>query len=437
MTHGNVSAEFKKLVNQTAVIHPNEVLLKIASFMGPADEANPSIPAGWTYFGQFVDHDLTFTKTDGMNARTPIFDLDSLYGQGPASEAHGELYEGPSGNETFKTGNPDNPEGDLFRNLESVAQIPDPRNDENIIIASLQLLFQKFHNRLVSHQGMSFAQAKQTVTWHYQSVVKTDFLPRIVGQNRIDEIEKNGRKIFLPSQIDEVFMPTEFSGACYRFGHSMVREMYSFNDKFNNEPSNANLFFKFKGGRPGKNGHQITDKWTLQGNGNSLLRFFDPSILDPVRDADNRSGKIDTKLASTLFNLEVKRGENNVLAHRNLISGQRLGLANGQQVVSAIRTAGVSVSPLTSAEILSNGAPAEIADNTPLWYYTLIEAEVQNNGACLGDMGGTIVAETIIGLLQSDPHSVVNKTTNWPFKLGDQNTDAVSMIDIIGFVGSA
>jgi hypothetical protein len=152
-SHGSVSNDFRKLVDKVAPHISDEELLQLSQLMGPADEANPSIPAGYTYFGQFVDHDITFTAQDGVNARTPIFDLDSLYGDGPNSDAHGHLYKTvQNANFIFKIGNPgtpDNPgnlDGDLLRNKKFVAQIPDPRNDENIVIASIQLLFQKFHN---------------------------------------------------------------------------------------------------------------------------------------------------------------------------------------------------------------------------------------------------------------------------------------------------
>ncbi len=381
-----------------------------------------------------MDHDLTFDKGSGINARTPIFDLDSLYGNGPSTPEHGHLYDGNSGSETFKVGNQANPDGDLSRDGNFVAQLPDPRNDENIIIASLQLLFQKFHNALITQIGLDFSQAKQTVTWHYQSIVRFDFLPRIVGQVKVNEIEQQGRKVFIPSQLSDVFMPTEYSGACYRFGHSMVRERYSFNDIFNDTRSNPNLFFGFPGGRPVQGGHQITEIWTLQGNGNSLLRFFDPSILNPQFDSDNLAGKIDTKLPSVLFNLEVAPGQNNILAHRNLVSGQRLQLANGQQMTVALQNLGIPVNPLTETEILSGGAPSEIGLNSPLWYYVLRESEVQNGGLHLGQVGGTIVAETIIGLLEVDPESFINRNDNWPFKIGDVNRDEVSMVELIQFV---
>jgi len=433
MLHGSIPDDFKKLIDKKAPAHPNEVLFKIANIMGPADEKNEGIPAGWTYFGQYVDHDLTFDREDGVNTRTPIFDLDSLYGKGPSSDEHGHHFEGVSGTETFKIGNQLNSNADLFRN-NFIAQIPDPRNDENIIIASIQLLFQKFHNKLVNEKGLSFDDAKQTVTWHYQSIVRNEFLPQIIGNERLKSIITSGRKLFKVNRIENVFMPLEYSGACYRFGHSMVRERYSFNNDFKDTRSNDNLFFGFPGGRKPNGGHQITNIWSLQGNGNSLLRFFDSSILNPLLNADNLSGKIDTKLPSTLFNLEVAPGQNNVLAHRNLLSGQRLELPNGQQVVEELNNLGFKIEPLTESEIIDGKAPEEIKNNTPLWYYVLKEAEVRNEGKHLADVGGIIVGETIIGLLEVDNNSFINRTSDWPFKLGNTSNDIVSIIDVLEFI---
>jgi|ERR1044072_944926 hypothetical protein len=59
----------------------------------PGDPGVSSIPAGYTYFGQFVDHDITLdvsstidVATDANtinNMRSPALDLDSVYGRGP------------------------------------------------------------------------------------------------------------------------------------------------------------------------------------------------------------------------------------------------------------------------------------------------------------------------------------------------------------------
>src|SRR5687767_46476 len=76
----------------------NQVLMgDLGGMMGdPGRETLPdsNMPAGFTYVGQFVDHDVTFdvsstleTDTDARtinNMRSPALDLDSLYSRGPA-----------------------------------------------------------------------------------------------------------------------------------------------------------------------------------------------------------------------------------------------------------------------------------------------------------------------------------------------------------------
>ena len=64
---------------------------------GQAPDHDGEIPAGFTYLGQFVDHDLTMDKTQAalgsdvtvdelIQGRSPALDLDSLYGRGPADD---------------------------------------------------------------------------------------------------------------------------------------------------------------------------------------------------------------------------------------------------------------------------------------------------------------------------------------------------------------
>src|SRR5207245_214049 len=62
------------------------------------DEENTGISAGYTYLGQFIDHDLTFDPVSSLQRqndpaalvdfRTPRFDLDCVYGRGPSDQAY-------------------------------------------------------------------------------------------------------------------------------------------------------------------------------------------------------------------------------------------------------------------------------------------------------------------------------------------------------------
>ncbi|HYJ88857.1 MAG TPA: hypothetical protein VEW46_22525, partial [Pyrinomonadaceae bacterium] len=164
----------------------------------PADPGVSSIPAGFTYFGQFVDHDITFDVSSTLDAatdantinnmRSPSLDLDSVYGRGPALDPF--LYafpaSGPStaiklqrgANSPVGPGGPSNngnPTGMVQQTNWDVprisgtntAAIGDPRNDENLIIVQFQHAMLRFHNAVVdlllaaAFAGDIFAEAKR------------------------------------------------------------------------------------------------------------------------------------------------------------------------------------------------------------------------------------------------------------------------------------
>ena len=111
------------------------------------------------------------------------------------------------------------------------ALIGDPRNDENSIVSQLQGLFLRFHNRMVDdNPGLSFEAIQQRVRFHYQYVVLNDFLPRIVSNNVLTELKTGAHydrsKVKYFHWKTWPFMPVEFSVACYRLGHSMIRPGY-------------------------------------------------------------------------------------------------------------------------------------------------------------------------------------------------------------------
>ena len=171
----------------------------------PGDE-NPTIPAGCTYFGQFIDHDLTFGPNSSLQKqndpdatddfRTPRCDLDSLYGRGPDDQPY--LYKdrrSDGGGTRFllgrKTGDPKiERHGELPRNVEGRSLTGDPRNDENAIICQIQAVFLNFHNKVIDTLAAArpdldphgaFLESQWIVRWHYQSIVLNDYLPRVVG----------------------------------------------------------------------------------------------------------------------------------------------------------------------------------------------------------------------------------------------------------------
>ena len=236
------------------------------------------IPAGFTYLGQFIDHDLTFDRTnvmlgqnvspaDLLQARSPSLDLDSLYGAGPTDPESAKFYEADGihlkmGTTAAVDDLPAMNGFDLPRGAGStVAQkrlaiIPDPRNDENLAVAQTHLAMIRFHNRVVDTLPASvptsqkFFRARGKVTRHYQWMLRTDYLPRICQASVVNDVFNNGRKAFEKDAIptDVPTMPIEFSVAAFRLGHSMIREAYNWNARFPAGQGTLGFLFEFSAG---------------------------------------------------------------------------------------------------------------------------------------------------------------------------------------------
>lgn len=374
---------------------------------GPAD-------AGMTFFGQFVDHDITLDATSAIgsvmdprnirNIRTPNLDLDCVYGDGPEASPH--LYTEVDGHEGFLLfGNEASPL-DLARNCKGTALIGDPRNDENIFVSQIQGMFICAHNILLNEvikktelgqavigkavEGTAadtwsrqipapmndFQIVRRFLRLHYQWIVMTDFLPQMVVPKIVENCIADN-----PFGPQAALMPVEFSGAVYRFGHATVQDEYSLKI---GEPKQT--IFAKKGFEPRETKDDI-----------GMAAFFGPKA--------QKARPVGTKVAKSLFELPfIRHGltmldgtvvsleQAKKLPLRNILRDRfTLEIASGQKMA---HTLGVKIFD----------APPELAEanivKTPLWFYALQEADAA--GGKLDGVGGTVVASVLARLLKMD-----------------------------------
>lgn len=253
-----------------------------------------NIPAAYTYFGQFLNHDIsapvritsaagpgprlieadpdllvltTHRRTDGpgeqvakmRNEHAQPMTLNSLYGGGPFEEASKSLYEPGTARFVLAKAYDDpnmlaeerqklNLAGkslcDLPRDgARKIALIADSRNDQNLVISQLHLAFMLFHNRVVDYiSGIApgrdakslFDEARRSVTLHYQWCALNDYLDRTETDNRgsFRGIAPAALKSFKGLLTQPNAVPLEFTTAAFRFGHAMVSAQYDYNEIF-------------------------------------------------------------------------------------------------------------------------------------------------------------------------------------------------------------
>ena len=400
--------------------------------------SNTQSSAGTTFLAQFVAHDITFDATSrlgrptnvkkAMNARTPALDLELLYGGGSTLLPH--LYD-PENKAKLRIESGGRYE-DLPRSANGTPLIADPRNDQTAILCGLHCAFIQFHNNAVDRvgEGMTaneaFARAKQETLWHYQWLVRHELLEHVVTEDVLADVERNGPRFFKPGS--QPFVPVEFAAAAYRFGHSMVRPSYRLN--FTGDEGKPFFAMTFD---PGENGKD--EPGDLRGGVRAERRFVDwQSFFDFGDDKLGPSKRIDSRISTPLFHLPLgaipTHDAPTSLIQRDLLRHLTWQLPSGQAVAKAM-----------GAQVLGREDLGELTElragferSTPLWYYVLKEAELIQGGRRLGPVGGRIVAETLIGLLQADPRSYLNARPRWRPSFGRSGSD-FAMTDFLTFAG--
>lgn len=422
-----MSLDFKKMIGPTDADFD-----RLATFMtqSPITKLSETIPAGYTYLAQFIDHDISLDSeartppwkpidlSTVFNKRNPTFDLETIYGVDapPASSkvVRADLLKTKSllklgwTVQTLKV--PKSFENDLPRIIPNsairrpLAEIVDERNDENLLVAQTQVAFLRFHNAIANKLGGAdstprFNEARRRTIRYYQHIIWEDLLPKIVKKEVLDAI-KNGDFRFLRSEMNEVFVPAEFAIAAYRMGHSLIRNSYVLNKAEGLQ--HLSMLFAFTGrGNDLMRGH-LPSEWIINWNW-----FYDiDGSKDKFENEFNFAAKIETGMADALGKLRtLGTARERNLAAFDLYRGRLFHLSSGQAFADAL---GVNRVPDSD---IAGLLPAQLQDvfsrTTPLWFYLLAEAEKNEDGETSGEAGSHIVAETFFRLLQKTEFSIL------------------------------
>lgn len=394
------------------------------------------IPAGYIFFAQFIDHDITLDATSKLrgqplsqaeiedlpNIRSASLDLDCIYGFGPEASPHiydanqpGHLAVSPTGY-------------DLARSPSGTALIGDPRNDENIFVSQMQLLFHRFHNKLYddrvyqevgSGEFNRFEKAQEETRYHYQWLLLFDFLKRLCDPAVFEfaaDLLINGDTSFPffygPDDHGKLTMPVEFSVAAYRVGHTMVRSRYA----VNSQQLDLELFDeRFSAEGFSTYPEDLVIAWQYLLPVDKCLRprmtkAIDPLLADEIQDMPRRV-------------VNSKNPNNRALAFRNLMRGNTMSLPAGQDVAAQLAAAGYPVEPVFDLQFddvpgwekldaIDRGTDPSLRDKTPLFYYVLRESELNNQGQRLGPVGSAILMEVFGGMLRHCDSSFL-KEDDW------------------------
>ena len=398
-----------------------EILGGPGGLMHDFDGQSPDcqIPAGYIFFAQFVDHDITLDTVSGLrdvpksddeirglpNIRSASLDLDCVYGFGPEGSPHIYDTERPGRLAVNANG------FDLARAAGGTALIGDPRNDENIFVSQMQLLMHRFHNKIFNERigretSNRFEEAQQQTRFHYQWLVLFDFLKRLCDRDvykfAVHQLVHGSCEypyFFRPDEHGKLCMPVEFSVAAYRVGHTMVRSVYAINDQH----LDVELFDERFG--------------TLGFSSLPEALQVDWRFLLPVEDCvvPRMSKAIDPLLADELQDMphpivDSNNPRDRALAFRNLMRGNALSLPSGQAVAGELADRGYPIDPgfdlqldgvagWSKLDAIDRGGASSLRETTPLFYYILRESELKNGGQRLGPVGSAILAEVFGGML--------------------------------------
>ena len=359
---------------------------------------------------------------------------------------------------------------DYERTAAGAAEIPDPRNSEHKMLSQLQNLFELAHNDCVNRAlagagtpsqqqiGAAFDACHSKVQWTYQTIVATDFLPRISAEATLERVAPGALHAYVrgttptstlpdPEHVRTflysckaglgdgatVRIPHEFAAAAFRLGHSLVRDDYVLHDKVVDE--NGNVLT----GQPRPLFAAANQPATVGLVGDNPLRPGDVIDWSYFFDTNGQTAQptrpLDTLISDKLFSLPIAAlppgpapdgkdtpAERN-LTRRNILRASEptsrltgaVGLATGEEAehyaeqrIKGLHDATAEVRRILAARLASAGfAPNLLGARTPLWLFILAEAESTQHSQRLGELGSHIVDEFLLGSLSCDKASVL------------------------------
>jgi hypothetical protein len=449
-------------------------LRRLAETMSePAGRGRDSeMPAGYTFFAQLVGADLevdrmlrAWQEQGGTQRISAELDLDIIYGDGP--EANPKRFYVPY----IRTGPRLSDAGKRY----ALSQHMPPAG--HLFVTQLQAALIELHNRTVdmlierhlaseksrfcesddcsnvelaralpeAKQVLLFNDARETVIHYYHRVIVEDLLPRLIGEERTQDIITNGRDLFFSSgfrdgeEIKQSFIPYEFALAAYQFTASQLRASYMVREGERGRRFDPARLAANPAGRERLRSGDLAD-W----------RYF-VDILPEPPDGFNRARPVDPYVASARSGWHEDRRTRGT-AQAILLAGARAGLPSGQAVAEKLlpdlRKRGVLYlweprreagdDELWRGYVLAPDRPTRetVRGETPLWYYVLQEADAMGGptgigpntnayavsgqgaryaaardsvsdtqqqvrgGHTLGPVGGTIVGEVLVGLAE-------------------------------------
>jgi len=408
------------------------------------------IPAAYTYFGQFIDHDLTHELnplplpgeihlSPIQNYRRSFLNLDILYGDNLSETG---IYD-EKDSRRFRVGDPINGKQFDVPLQSGKPRTADRRNVENAIIRQIHAMFLLLHNRAVDELS-DFEKARRQVRHQFQYLVWKDFLPRVCNDVISQELRKSPQSLI--EWRKRFAIPLEFAQAAFRFGHSMVRDKYFLGPPLNHPVKLCQLF----GGSDDNCGALTLEKlvewkrFTQHTADKETAKDIDLIITDELFYVPDFS--IETFTVKTSERERSERQHKNLkegrLPFRTLVRGAASCLCSGQ-TARDYACPGHGIRP--KSQYYGERDPWKylkqfgLESATPLWYYILLEAQLNEAGVRLGTLGSQIVAGTIVGALWDNCDSYVQHgppdkcPVHW--KIDGEKVQLEDLYSVARFVG--